>query len=156
MKWFFSFVVCFLVVGCQKQTCAPDTLERLSKMPPIDHPTSSAQFAKLLHTTSSGTWDNEIEKVWNQLYPDHHLSLVIQKTDNTLYGASGIRVDYNEPNLWTGQYEGKGHCCLIYICPDDVVLSHSQFVPGTTNYYTERKPLVWMVTNSWYKVYVVK
>ena len=123
-------------------------------MPPIQHPTSSKEFAKLLHTDKNGTWSSEIEKVWDRLYPDHPLAMVIEYRDGVLHGDSAFLVEFGHPNLWIGHHEQGDHCCLMYIRPHDLVLSHSQFISGTTSYFMEVKPLFWM-TNS-YAVYVVK
>ena len=153
-----------VLVGCSQskplQTCAPDTLARLSNMYPITNATSSDSFAKLMGTDSEGTPVESMVKVWNRLYPDHPLVKALDLTSVPPTMNPELKINFETPNVWVGKYvcgkQTNDHCTLMYWLDENrICLSHSQYYPGTTNFYRETNSVSWMMHNT-YVVYVVK
>jgi hypothetical protein len=150
--------LCLLLVSCKTEDqgqCVPDTMARLSQLSPITHSTSAKRFAKLLKTTSSGTLLTDIDVAWDSTYTNHLLIPILAQQGDHMYADPDYQIQFGIPYLWVGKHEQGNHCALLYIGPNKIILSHSQFVPGTTNYFVEERPPSWLFTNT-YRLWYVK
>ena len=156
MKIIWIFIVAALAVtGVMAQTCVPDTMARLSEYSPITNSMSAGTFAKLLRT-SDGTYFPTVEPVWNKKYPSHPIVRMFSRLDGKAFIDDKVPIEYNTvPYLWIGHHKQGDHCALLFFQTNGIILSHSQFYPGTTNYYTEKYSYDWMFTNS-YCIWKVK
>jgi len=137
------------------QTCVADTMARLSGYSPITNCTSTTVFSKLLGT-DDGTYFPNVETVWNKKYPSHPIVRMFSLLDGKAFIDDKVPIEYNTtPYLWIGHHQQGDHCALLFFKTNCVILSHSQFYPGTTNYYTEKYSYDWMFTNS-YCIWKVK
>lgn len=110
------------------QDCVPATLQRI-------FPTyTSKQLREMCQTQREGTTMAGMLRAWNKI------------TTNKLYALFNIEdVDYNKTNkvtfqmgkpyLWAGEFQQGGHCALVVFTPTNAILSNSEFMPKTTNYY---------------------
>lgn len=151
-RWPAIITALLVFAGCtpqSQQDCAPQTLARLSQLPPIEHATSATKFAKLMHWKPDGVELPEIPNAWNTLYPDHPLIAIHSTIPDTLIDYE-YPIQFSETYLWVGKHPQGDHVALLRFTPQAVILSHSQRVPGTTNYYEEHFSLQEIFTNSFY------
>lgn len=141
-------VAVVLEVNAMSQTCAPDSMARLSKYSPITHSTSSKVFCDLSKTTSIGTHITNMLNAWDIIYPDHVLKLQFCQNEKNI--ADDFQIKYNVPYLWVGRYHGKCHCALLFFQTNRILLSNNWFVRGTQTYYTFPESYKWAFTNAYY------
>lgn len=134
----------FRLISAEQDDGAPQTLAKLSELPPITKPTSICEFSKLLGTQTDGTVLSRIEKTWNYRYPDHPL-IPIHST------YPEVLIDYNHPisfkdtYLWLGRHSQGNQTALIRFSSNGVNL----ISVGPTD-IEERFSLSEIMTNSYY------
>jgi hypothetical protein len=130
-------------------------MERLSGFLPIKTPTPSAKFAAMMHTTKAGTELGEIDEAWDKVYTNHPLvPILVKNADGIAIDLEEAKINFNSPYLWSGKCQG-GHCALVYFYGDYIVLSHSQYIPGTWEWYRQTNSYSWLLTNT-YCIWKVK
>lgn len=109
--------------------CIPATVQRVFP----NH--SITDLRTIFHTERKGTVLTNIFPGWSKL-STNELTIVFSAIEEIPSDNKHI-LQFGVPYIWTGFYdETNGHCCLAFFSKTNVVLSHSQFIPGTTNYYT--------------------
>lgn len=109
--------------------CIPATIQRVFP----NH--SIAEMRAIFHTERRGTVLTNIFSGWAKL-STNELTIVFSAVEDVPSDNTHI-LQFGVPYIWTGFFDGtNGHCCLAFFSKTNVVLSHSQIIPGTTNYYT--------------------
>lgn len=108
------------------QNCIPATMHRVFPSHSIK------EIGMLCDTKRDGTYLDEIPLAWaklstNFVYAVYSAFPTIKSTDEEL--------SFTHPYLWVGNYDKGAHCALVTFTQTNVIMSHSQFIPGTTNYY---------------------
>lgn len=107
--------------------CAPQTLQRVFP----SH--SFSEIKRICRTDSTGTTYVNLTNAWNKLSTNQLIVTYSSLTNIPVMEEEHVNFDH--PYIWLGSFQGGGHCALIKFTPTNVLFSHSEFVPGTTNYY---------------------
>jgi hypothetical protein len=139
-----------LLLGCRAQNdCAPQAMARLSQTLRLQPSANAQTLARMMGSGPNGTILALVPQTWNRLYPERPLVAVYSTLPNTRIDVAHA-VDVTQTYLWFGRHEQGNHAALIHFTSKAVVLSHSQLIPGTTNYFEETKDYPWMLTNTYF------
>jgi hypothetical protein len=139
--------ICLLIAGCayfySQVDCAPATLQRMFPNKSI------LEMYKLCNTDLHGS---PFESITNAYYAlsTNKLELIypIKNTNNEMI------VYFDKNYLWFGMVknEGKywGHTAIIRFTETNVLMSNSQYLPDTTNYYVMKRSYEEFMTNTFY------
>lgn len=109
------------------QDCIPATVQRVFP----SH--SLREMVRLMNTDKDGSTMADLEAAWPRLSTNQ---LYIVYSGTPQIKAIDEKIQHNHPYLWIGLGEDKLHCALVKFGETNVVVSNSQFLSGTTNYYT--------------------
>jgi hypothetical protein len=110
--------------------CVPATYSRI-------FPTyTEAEMNRICKWQPEGTQLKDMLAAWNVLTTNKLVklydSLSIVDPDMVV---QDLAITFDRPYLWMGTYTTNFHCALVWFTPTNVMFSHSQLEPGTTNYY---------------------
>lgn len=108
--------------------CVPQTLQRIFP----GH--SLKELKALCDTKSDGTTFRGLTNAWHKL-STNELIVTYSTLTNIPDTSEKEHISMVNPYIWIGQFQGGGHCALIKFTPTNVLFSHSEYYPGTTNYY---------------------
>lgn len=111
------------------QDCVPATLQRIFPQYTLK------QMRYLCQTERDGTYVTNLVRAMYTI-STNDLEIIYNKQDVIDGTTNNTSFLVYKPYLWVGTFtNGAGHCALIKFYPTNAVLSNSQFVQGTTNYY---------------------
>lgn len=143
-------LVLALILGCRPiKDCAPQAMARLSRTFQLKPSTDAQTLARMMRTGPDGTLLALVPQTWERLYPERPLVAIYSTLPDTRIDV-GHAVDFTQTYLWFGRHEQGDHAVLMHFTSKAVVLSHSQFIPGTTNYLEETRDYPWLLTNTYF------
>jgi len=108
------------------QDCVPDTLKRVFPQ------YSTKELRVICKTERDGTPLTNIMSAWTKLSTN---KLIINySVFPSIPIDSNEGVDFTVPYMWVGTWKTSGHCALVWFGETNVLVSSSQYQPGTTNY----------------------
>lgn len=107
--------------------CVPATLHR------IFPERSLSELNKLCKLEREGSNLTNVLAAWSVI-STNGLELQYSAVEDVKVENSG-KIAFGIPYLWIGKFNTNWHCALVSFTETNAIFSHSQFYPGTTNYY---------------------
>jgi hypothetical protein len=132
-KWL--LLVVLLISGCSlfspPMDCAPATLHRMFPSKSI------SELKRGCNTDRNGSYFPDVIKTYYAISTNKLYLLYPLKTNGVL--KTDIYIETYKNYLWFGFVYDKGikcgHACIIMFTDTNILLSNSQYIPNTTNYY---------------------
>ena len=113
------------------QDCVPATLQRV--FPQYDQ----GKMRQICYTQREGTLIADFFFAWEELSTN---KLEVVYSASSIPADGNLEFDLDKNYLWLGMLRQGGHCALIQFRTNGVVISNSQLIPGTTNYFLLKAP----------------
>jgi hypothetical protein len=108
--------------------CAPATMSRVFPEYNVK------QMRTICKTDRTGTIVQDLLDGWKKV-STNELAIVYSHEELAEGKSKQVRFGLNKTYMWFGILQKSGHCALVQFAPDEVTISNSEFLTGTTNYF---------------------
>jgi hypothetical protein len=108
--------------------CAPATMSRIFPEYNVK------QMRAICKTERDGTIVQDLMDGWKKV-STNDLNIVYRHEEIVEGKSKQLRFGLDKTYMWFGILQSGGHCALIKFTPEEVTISNSDYLPGTTNYF---------------------